>query len=173
MYLTYDPPSLPRRAFGVAMPEEQHAHSPYSRAALHCRGAADRRGRTRCRRGRDAGCVAVGPHAYGGRPVCAPSASHGLHCERRGCGRSRRAQPCRPCGAGARVPLPRAQGLPMARAGTRRRRGSAALRGARAYRARGQLHHGRLGSRAAALRAAGREPLLGVHDLCGGRGDSL
>ena len=37
------PPSLPRRAFGVAMPEEQHAHSPYSRAALHCRGTADRR----------------------------------------------------------------------------------------------------------------------------------
>ncbi len=42
------------------MPEEQHAHSPYSRAALHCRGLADRRGRTRCRRGHDAGRVAVG-----------------------------------------------------------------------------------------------------------------
>ena len=173
MYLTYDQPSLPRRAFGVAMPEEQHAHSPYSRAALHCRGAADRRGRTRCRRGRDAGCVAVGPHAYGGRPVCAPPASHGLHCEWRGCGRSRRAQPCRLRGPSARVPFSRAQGLSVARAGARRCRGGAALRGAGTHRARRQLHHGRLVSRAAALCAAGREPLLGVHDLCGGRGDSL
>ena len=50
---------------------------------------------------------------------------------------------------------------------------SAALRGSGAHRARGQLHHGCLGPRAAALRAAGREPLLGVHDLCGGRGDSF
>ena len=171
MYLTYDPPSLPRRAFGVAMPEEQHAHSPYSRAALHCRGTADRRGRARFWRGRDAGRVSVGSHAYGCRPVCAPSAPHGLHCERRGRGRSCRPQPCRLCGAGARVPLPRAQGLSVARAGARRCRGGAALRGARAHRARRQLHHGRLGPRAAALRAAGREPLLGVHDLCGGRGD--
>ena len=173
MYLTYDPPSLPRRAFGVAMPEEQHAHSPYSRAALHCRGLADRRGRTRCRRGRDAGCVAVGPHAYGGRPVCAPSAPDGLYRERRGCGRSRRAQPCRLRGPGARVPFSRAQGLSVARTGARRRRGGAALRGPGTHRARGQLHHGCLGSRVAALRAAGREPLLGVHDLCGGRGDSF
>ena len=167
------PPSLPRRAFGVAMPEEQHAHSPYSRAALHCRGLADRRGRTRCRRGRDAGRVAVGPYAYGGRPVCAPSAPDGLHCERRGRGRSRRAQPCRLRGPGARVPLSRAQGLSVARAGARRRRGGAALRGSGAHRARGQLHHGRLGPCAAALRAAGREPLLGVHHFCGGRGDSF
>ena len=173
MYLTYDPPSLPRRAFGVAMPEEQHAHSPYSRAALHCRGLADRRGRTRCRRGRDAGRVAVGPHAYGGRPVRAPSAPDGLHCERRGRGRSRRAQPCRLRGPSTCVPFSRAQGLSVARAGARRRRGSPALRGARAHRTRGQLHHGRLGPRTAALRAAGREPLLGVDDLCGGRGDSL
>ena len=173
MYLTYDPPSLPRRAFGVAMPEEQHAHSPYSRAALHCRGAADRRGRTRCRRGRDAGRVAVGSHAYGGRPVCAPSAPDGLYRERRGRGRSRCAQPGRLCGAGARVPLSRAQGLPLARAGARRRRGGAALRGSGAHRARGQLHHGCLSPRAAALRAAGRESLLGVHHFCGGRGDSF
>ena len=173
MYLTYDPSSLPRRAFGVAMPEEQHAHSPYSRAALHCRGAADRRGRARCRRGRDAGRVAVGPHAYGGRPVCAPSAPHGLHCERRGCRRPCRTQLGRLCGPGTRVPLPRAQGLSVARAGARRCRGGAALRGPGTHRARRQLHYGCLGPRAAALRAAGREPLLGVDNLCGGRGDSF
>ena len=41
------------------------------------------------------------------------------------------------------------------------------------HRARGQLHHGCLGPRAAALRAAGRESLLGVHHFCGGRGDSF
>ncbi len=167
------PPSLPRRAFGVAMPEEQHAHSPYSRAALHCRGAADRRGRARFWRGRDAGRVSVGSHAYGGRPVCASSAPHGLHREWRGCGRSRRTQSSRLRGPGACVPFSRAQGLPLARAGARRRRGGAALRGPGTHRARGQLHHGRLGPRTAALRAAGREPLLGVDDLCGGRGDSL
>ena len=168
-----DPPSLPRRAFGVAMPEEQHAHSPYSRAALHCRGLADCRGRTRCRRGRDAGRVAVGPHAYGRRPVCASSAPHGLYRKWRGRGRSRRAQPCRLRGPGTRVPFSRAQGLSVARAGARRCRGCPALRGPGTHRARGQLHHGRLGPRAAALRAASREPLLGVHDLCGGRGDSF
>ena len=171
--MTNDPPSLPRRAFVVAMPEEQHAHSPYSRAALCCRGAADRRDRTRCRRGRDAGRVSVGPNAYGRRPVCASSAPYGLRREWRGCGRSRRTQFGRLCGPGARLPLSRAQGLPLARAGARRRRGGEALRGAGTHRARGQLHHGRLGPRTAALRAAGREPLLGVHDLCGGRGDSL
>ena len=43
----------------------------------------------------------------------------------------------------------------------------------RAHRARRQQQHGRRGARAAALRAAGREPLLGVHYFCGGRGDSF
>lgn len=69
--------------------------------------------------------------------------------------------------------FPERKDYPWREPGARRRCGGAALRGSGAHRVRGQLHHGCLGPCAAALRAAGRESLLGVHHFCGGRGDSF
>ena len=162
-----------RRTAPARAADPQHAHPPHCRTALYRRGPADRRGRPRRRRGRDARRLAVGPHAHGRRAVRAPPASHGLHRERRGCGRPRRAEPRCLRGARARLPLSRAHGLPLARQGARRRRGRPALRGVGAHRARRQVHHGRERAVAPALRAAGREPLLGIDHLRGGRGAPL
>ena len=150
-----------------------HAHTPYSRAALHGGGAADHRAGAGGRSGRHARGVAVRPHAHAGCAVRTHPAPHGLHRVGRGRGR--------PCGAFARClpgpgacrALPGAHRLPVEGHPARRRRGRRSLRRARAHRPRRAVHHGRFRPRPVALRPPAREPLLGIDHLHGGGGATL